>query len=741
MKAVTKEERRVAYPLVLIFVILALGIVVGGTFYYRHYERQFRAGIEDQLSAIADLKVSELAQYRKERLGDAATFFKNGAFSGLVRRFLDHPEDTDAQEQLRTWLDKYQTDYQYDRVFLLDTQGVERMSTPATAAPVSAVVSRRVAEVLQSREIAFQDFHRNEHNQRIYLTLLVPILDGPDHSRALGVLALRIDPETYLYPFIKRWPTPSRTAETLLVRRDGNDVLFLNELKFGTNTALNLRSSLDNTNVAAVKAVLGQKGIVEGADYRGVPVLATLRAIPDSPWFLVARMDIAEVYAPLRERLWLTVLLVSALLAGASMGAGAIWRHQRARFYKERSKVAEALRESEERFRRVFEESPIGMAMLDETFRFIQVNPAFSSMLGYSMEEMRTMTFPDITHPDHVQRDVEQVRRLLRGELSVYRTEKRYVAKSGKELWGLVQVSVVRNADGAFRHFLVIINDITERKRAEVAGRENEERLRSHTDNSPLAVIEWNADLIITQWTGAAEKMFGWNAEEAIGKPITELPKIYEADLPIVQGVIQQLAGGVSKHVFSSNRNRTRKGQVIHCEWYNSVLYDARGKMTSVLSQILDVTERKRAWFKPSLTSFGSRIPTGSFFPAIPPSSACSGPGSLPSSARPIMILWKNHWPTSSASATRRPWLRTGQPPTRSGSPSPTMAIAVCFRPSRRRCAMRTGRWSAYWAWPETSPSASGRRQRCGNRRRFIIRSWSNCPSEFFAKTLPVAMF
>ena len=60
----------------------------------------------------------------------------------------------------------------------------------------------------------------------------MPILDGSDQTRPLGVLALQIDPETYLYPFIKRWPTPSQTAETLLVRRDGNDVLFLNELKF-----------------------------------------------------------------------------------------------------------------------------------------------------------------------------------------------------------------------------------------------------------------------------------------------------------------------------------------------------------------------------------------------------------------------------------------------------------------------------------------------------------------------------
>src|SRR5208337_559210 len=105
------------------------------------------------------------------------------------------------------------------------------------------------------------------------------------------------------YPFMKRWPVPSETAETLLVRRDGNDALFLNELKFRTNTALNLRISLENTNIPAVKAVLG-----------------ALQAIPDSPWFLVARMDAGEIYAPLRSRLKLTILCVGLLLISLALG-------------------------------------------------------------------------------------------------------------------------------------------------------------------------------------------------------------------------------------------------------------------------------------------------------------------------------------------------------------------------------------------------------------------------------------
>jgi PAS domain S-box-containing protein len=476
------------FSLALIFVLLAAGIVTVGYRYYRNYERQFRADAERELSAIADLKVDELAQYRKERLLDAGAFFKNDAFSVLVRRFLEHPEDGEAQPQIEEWVVKYMATDQYDLICLFDAQGVIRLSVPAEP-PISTFVLQNIPEILRSGHVTLQDFHRNEHDQRVYMALLVPIFDVTDHSQSLGVLALRIDPETYLYPFIQRWPTPSRSGETLLVRREGNDALFLNDLKFGTNTALNLRSSLKNTNAPAVKAVLGQTGNVEGVDYRGMPVLATLLAIPDSPWSLVAKMDTAEVYAPLRERLRLTIVLMGLLLVSASLGIGAIWRHQRVRYYKERYQIAEALRESEERFRRVFEEGPTGMALLNETFHFIRVNPVFAAMLGYSEAELQKMAFTDVTHPDHVQQDVEQVRRLLRGELAVYRAEKRYVARSGKEIWGQVQVTVVRNTDGIFRYFLAIVGDITARKRVEEGLQRSEAKFRTLYDSTGDAVM------------------------------------------------------------------------------------------------------------------------------------------------------------------------------------------------------------------------------------------------------------
>ena len=262
-------------------------------------------------------------------------FCGNPAFSGLVRRWFEAPDDVGTQARIRAWLGNVQAAYQYDRVILLDARGVPRMSVPDRPEPEAAHVAQDALEVLRSGRASFRDFHRDAPDGPIHLAVLAPILDADD-SRPLGVVVLRIDPERYLYPLLQRWPIASRTAETLLVRRDGNDVLFLNELRFQKGTALTLRRPLTDTNLPAVKAVLGQEGVEEGVDYRGVPVVAAVRVVPDSPWSLVARMDAAEVYAPLRERLWMLVALVGLTLLATGAGFGFVWRQQELQAARER---------------------------------------------------------------------------------------------------------------------------------------------------------------------------------------------------------------------------------------------------------------------------------------------------------------------------------------------------------------------------------------------------------------------
>jgi PAS domain S-box-containing protein len=152
-----------------------------------------------------------------------------------------------------------------------------------------------------------------------------------------------------------------------------------------------------------------------------------------------------------------------------------------------------------------------------------------------------------------------------------------------------------RDGAGNIMGVAAFSRDITEGRRMEDSLRKSEEHLRLHTEYSPLAIVEWDADFVVTRWAGAAERMFGWSAAESVGKPIADLHIIYENDIPVVENTMARLTDGVSRQVVSKNRNVTKNGRIIHCEWYNSILIDTEGKMASVMSQVLDVTERKQA--------------------------------------------------------------------------------------------------------------------------------------------------
>ena len=134
-----------------------------------------------------------------------------------------------------------------------------------------------------------------------------------------------------------------------------------------------------------------------------------------------------------------------------------------------------------------------------------------------------------------------------------------------------------------------------ERKTTEEALKESEQKLKYHFENSPLAVVEWDTDFFIINWSKEAERMFGWKAEEVLGKRIDKLNIIFEEDIPIVENTMKRLSSGKEYTVVSSNRNFTKSGSVIDCIWYNSVLFDSRGRLASTMSLVENITERRKA--------------------------------------------------------------------------------------------------------------------------------------------------
>lgn len=589
------KSRLPSFYLLLVFFSLTAGIVTAAFLYYRNYEKHYRVEVERQLSAIAELKVGELADWRAERLADAAVFHKNVVFSALVLRYFEQPEDREAQNQLRTWLSHVQAAYRYDRVMLLDPQYSKKMIIPDGAERSPSFVSPSSSESLASGQVAFEDFYWNEQNRRIYLKVLIPILDEAPNDRIVGILTLRIDPETYLYPYISRWPTPSRTAETLIVRRDGNDALYLNELRFQKNTALKLRIPLGRQDVTAVKAALGQEGIVEGADYRGVPVIAALRAVPDSPWLLVARMDVAEAYAPLRPPAWAMIALVGSLLLGAGGGTGFVWRHQRARFYRERYKTAEALRESESRLGAIVASAQDAILMMDPGGGVSFWNSAAERIFGYTPTEAIGRNLHELIVPQRYHEAYHaafhEFLRSGQGAAMGKTLELEARRKDGREISVALSLSAVRLQGGW--HAGGILRDITKRKGVEETLRATNDYLDNLFNYGNAPIIVWDPQFKITRFNHAFEFLTGRSAQEVIGHSLENLfpPKLVESSLELIK---KTLGGEPWETVEIAIQHRD--GSVRTLLWNSATLFARDGKTpVATIAQGQDITERKRA--------------------------------------------------------------------------------------------------------------------------------------------------
>jgi PAS domain S-box-containing protein len=569
----------------LIFACLAAGIVGAGYFYYRDYEKHYRSAVERQLSAVAELKVSELVQWRKERLGDGSLFFQNASFSALVRRFLEQPADADAdaQRQLQMWIGKYQVENQYDEVRLQDAQGVTRLSSPAGLPAIPTLVAKNVSEVLRSGQVTFEDFYRSEPDQRVHAGVLVPILDEQDASRLLGVIFLRIDPEIYLYPFIRRWPTPSLTAETLFVRREGNEVVYLNELRFQKNTALMLRRPLDQEALPGARAASGQEGVTEGIDYRGMPVVAVLRAIPDSPWSLVAQIDTAEVYAPLRERLWLMVVLIGVVLFGAGAGIALLWRQQRVRFYRERHEATGALHQSEERFRILFEAAADMILQLEITPEGMPVirdaNSATFKLLGYERDELIGQPVSVIEATPDASKAVEERRRnFLSGMGTMFEITHRCKDGTIRDF----ECSVAEMQIGSKTCAISVERDITARKQAEERNREQAALLDKAND----AIYVVALDHTILYWNRGAEQTYGWTSAEVLNRKATELIFPDHAALEALNPVLFKQGSWSGER-----RQRTKSGGMVEVFSRLTLVRNEQGQPQSVFVIDTDITE------------------------------------------------------------------------------------------------------------------------------------------------------
>jgi signal transduction histidine kinase len=331
----------IRYSHLLAFAVIAVLLGIAGYGYLLYHKQVVTDEKRQELSAIADLKAAQIVQWRTNCLTDAAAIFSNAMITHRLDEYLEGKEPEKIHREIRTWLKSLHENAEYSRTFLIKPDGKVICCVPHVPEKLSSHFLSMIEDAKEKQEVIFSDFHRDTPSGSIHLDLIIPLLTADEgRSRCIGLLALVIDPQTFLYPLLQSWPSLSKTAETILIERDGDDVLFLNDLRFRKNTALSLRHSLNRKEMPTVRAILEPDGLYTGSDYHGASVLAATRHIAGSPWVILAKIETSEIFAPIYLRAWFVALICLMTVVTAGLGIYLWWmrnqeRHVRSQYESE----------------------------------------------------------------------------------------------------------------------------------------------------------------------------------------------------------------------------------------------------------------------------------------------------------------------------------------------------------------------------------------------------------------------
>lgn len=477
--------------------------------------------------------------------------------------------------------------YGYTSVSMLDNKAMPRLSSAAGEEPILGHEKDRVLESMRTGQIIFSDIHRKKlrTGETIEIDLVAPLsVNRNGKTYPIGAIFFRIAPRRFLFPLIQRWPTPSASAENLLVHRDGDEVVFLNELRHRKNTELAMRLPL-NPQLPAAMAVMGHEGLMEGVDYRGMPVVGVLGKVPGTSWFMVSKIDKAEIYAPINQLAnWMLLMMLS--LAGAGGWIAVYWRKKEKEQYESHLEHQRLTRHLD--YLAKYANDII--LLHDSTGKIVDFNDRAIEAYGYTAEELSGMNLSLLQTAGFPAPLAGK-----RGEINLAEAlifESMHARKNGSTF---PVESSVRSIDiGGGKYYQAIIRDITERKRSE------EQLLRSRqnlAEAQRLAHLgSWELDLVsnVLTWSDENYRIFGIDPERFSASYETFLNAVHPEDRDWVNKAYTDSVRGEAPYDIV-HRLQMPDGRIKYVNEICATYYGEDGKPLRSMGTTHDITERKLA--------------------------------------------------------------------------------------------------------------------------------------------------
>jgi PAS domain S-box-containing protein len=366
------SKLKLKFPILLILLLLIFLVFLGGFKLYENEKKSVYLEKSADLRTIAELKISELVHWKKERIGDAQVISHLPVLINYLNNIKHDDFDSLFSDIVRV--------YDYDAIFLSSPEGKLLYGIGSEITEFDKETQLKIQASRKENTIKVTDFYHCSLEEKIHYDIIAPVRNY--NKKVVSYIIFRTNPNDFIYPFIQSWPTNSKTAETLLLREYNDSVMFLNELRHIENSALKLKIPLTQIDVPAVQAVKGYTGILEGTDYRGVHVLAYVSPVLNSNWFMVSKVDYDEIFVDLKFKLaaigissFLVIILLVAILAF---------------FYNSRQKnIFRTLYETQEEFKTILYSIGDAVITTDSIGKIKQLNNVAERLTGWKESEAR----------------------------------------------------------------------------------------------------------------------------------------------------------------------------------------------------------------------------------------------------------------------------------------------------------------------------------------------------------------
>jgi PAS domain S-box-containing protein len=575
-------------PMLVLSLAIFILIISVAYFYYRYETKIIRQEQYSDLKTIADLKINQILEWREERLADAQVISEGSFIRQNFHRWLIS-QDSTLEKNLLERFSLLRYNYKYEDVFVVSAGGKLLLDLNANLKHIDSETIIYCNKALQEKRAFLSDFYFSPAHDTIHFDVFAPILN--DKNVPVAVLVLRVNPDDYLYPLIQSWPISSKSAETLIIRKDGDSILYENELRHLSNTALRLRIPLTRIKVPSVQAVLGHTGIFEGFDYRGVSVLAEMRPVPGTPWFMIAKVDTSEIFSELRYRTVIVIIITLLLLLFFGIGISWLYNNRQKNIYRKLLETGTALNESQEEFRTTL--YSIGDAVITTDIKgcIRNMNVVAEKLTGWKESDavgrMIGVAF-NIVNEESREKVESPVQRVLTEGLVVgLANHTLLISKDGKEIPIADSGAPIHNEKGDITGVILVFRDQTEERMARKALKDSEEKYRNLVENASIGIVRTKIDgSRVLEANPRMCEILGLTREEFVGQPSAIAWAHPEQQEDLVRQLLEK--GNVSNYEIDI---RTKSGD-IRTVIMSMMTYPELGYFEGGLQ---DITERKRA--------------------------------------------------------------------------------------------------------------------------------------------------